>query len=191
MRRSFSVIIAALLIAAAPTLPAQAQAIDPATATCSELTKVAASSADDKAGKDSQTRIGVLLLWMAGFLAPESQGSVVDFTQLQSDIASITASCTQTPALGIKTIAAKLWERDQPTTPNSVDISTLQCSLLTQQQDQKAAAAVLWLIGNYASEEDTPMFDMDEIGKTIEKIARQCAVNPALSVATAAEKVLE
>lgn len=191
MRRCLSVVAAALLLAGAHALPAQAQAIDPATATCGELVKVAASSPDSKAGSEGQTRIGVLLLWMAGFLAPESQGSVVDFTQLEADIVSITTTCTQTPAIGIQTVAAKLWEKDQPTTPNSVDLATLRCSLLTQQQDQTAAAGVLWLIGNYASEEDTPMFDMNEIGKSVEKIAKQCATNPALSIATAAEKVLE
>ncbi len=191
MRRSLAAIAGFMILSVAQNLPARAEAIDPAIATCADMTKALGGPPDAKADNSSQTRMGVQLLWMAGFLAPENQGTIVDLVQTQADIEKIAIACTQTPTLGVKTVASKYWEKEQPTTPNSIDISTLKCSSLIEGKDERAAAATLWLIGNYASDEDTPMFDMEQIGRTIGEIAKECAKAPGLSLATAAEKVLE
>ncbi len=191
MRHRLAVIASIVMMSTLQISPARATPIDPGTVTCGEMVKILSSAPETQAAKDSHARIGVLLIWMAGFLAPESQGSVVDMVQIQTDAEKISAACAEAPNLGVKTVASKFWEKEQPTTSNSIDISTLTCSTLTQKRDTNSAAGLLWLIGNYASDEDTPMFDMTEVGKSIEKISRECAKGPNISITTAAEKVLE
>ncbi len=186
MLRRLATFTSLAVLALAQLAPAHAEAIDPATATCAELSQVNEGATDQ-----AKQRMGVLLLWTAGFLAPESQGNVVDFGQIQADADKIAASCAQTPNLGLKTVASKLWEKKQPTTPKSIDLSTVKCSSLIEKTQETTAAGLIWLIGNAASDEETPMFDMSDVLAKVEKIAAECVQEPKLSLVTAAEKVLE
>ncbi len=191
MRRLVLSIVAvgSMLTLAAP--PASAEVLDASTVTCQKMLDVAAIKASTKADEDSQSKLGVMLIWMQGYLAPEAHGTAVDIKTIMSNIDTVVEKCTETPNLGLMTVARTLWDEDDTLSKNAVDLSTITCEAMMKTNDDDRGSMLIWLLGYNSYVADDPTFDLDALGNTVTAIATYCIENPTMGLVTASNKAGE
>ena len=86
-------VLAAALVA---TSPVQAQKLDLSTITCKQFIEY---------NKDS---IGMILMWLTGYMADQDDPPVVDFDEMKSNAGKLGAYCAQNPTIGLMTAAEKI-----------------------------------------------------------------------------------
>jgi acid stress chaperone HdeB len=79
----------------------------------------------------------------------------------------------------------------QPALADKLDLSLLSCKQFFEGLKPDATSVIIsWLHGYYRDEKDPPVIDTDGFKNDLEKFAKYCATNPAVSIITAADQVL-
>jgi acid stress chaperone HdeB len=78
-----------------------------------------------------------------------------------------------------------------PARAEKLDLSLISCKQFFEGQKPDTTAIILgWLHGYYRDEKDPPVIDTEEFKSDLTKFGTYCALNPSVSIITAADKVL-
>ena len=78
-----------------------------------------------------------------------------------------------------------------PAVAEKLDLQTITCKQFFEGTKSDTMGVILsWLHGYYRDDKDPPIIDMDAFKSDLEKFGAFCAINPTLSIITAADKVL-
>ena len=191
MRAKFIVTFAAAYAAIFMAPAALAKPVDASTVTCTEMLEVATTKGDDAAKKESQARIGLMLIWMQGYKAPADHGTVADVKSIMGGIDRVVDMCSKTPNFGLMTVTEKLWAADAEVSKDAVDLSTVTCTAWLKTNDTDRTGMVMWLLGYHAAVAEDPMFELDAVGEKVKNLATYCTENPDMGLVTASEKSAE
>ncbi len=204
MMRFLKIAAATAALSFASALPSNAESVDVSTITCKELmdTAEAASGSDKKlftktsgadAGKDKAAeKMGVLMLWLYGFNAPQDNGPVIDFAALEGYVEKLGDFCKSNPKIGLVTASEKFSGKNAPKpSKDAVDVSTLKCSVVKSEMDNQTAASILCLAGWYAANDNDTSFDFDDLGSKMKSFGEYCAKNPNKGFNSAARAVFQ
>ena len=72
-----------------------------------------------------------------------------------------------------------------------LDMNTVTCKDFTSMNKDTMFAVVMWLDAYYRDEDSKPIIDFDKMAKKAGKLGGHCASNPAHSLTTAAEPIME
>ncbi|MBX9685037.1 MAG: HdeA family protein [Hyphomicrobium sp.] len=188
--RSFYLIAIVAVMASHPS-PARSEILDASTVTCQKMLDVAALKPVSKTDEESQSKLGVMLIWMQGYQAPSEHGTAVDLKTIMSNIDRIVEKCTAQPNLGLMTVTQKLWDEDDALPTTAVDLTTVTCESMMTSKDDDRASMLIWLLGYNAFVAEDPTFDLDALGETVTSIATYCTENPTMGLVTASNKAGE
>lgn len=187
MLRSTLAAISAAFAIAFVSAPAKADAVDLATFTCGQFTDAASSSkADDAKG------LAAILFWIAGYHASDTNGTVVDFNQLQGEFDEISKHCADNPDDKLLKVAGDHLGGDEPGS-DAVDLATLTCGKVNKTTEDRAeglATILMWMSGYQAGFASDSKFDADVFGSQVDEIASYCAANPQIGLYAASEKFM-
>lgn len=188
MLRFLASAIAAMLSLAFSTYSVSAEQLDASTVTCKELTDRSA------AGKDDAYGASVLLYWLAGYHATDEQGTVVDFDNLVKSMGQTAEFCAGNPAISVLTASGKYMGENAPAASSkAIDLSILKCEQVNSSKPDDAEGLgqiLMWLSGYHKSTGGTTIVDLDEFGKSVDKMAEYCSKNPQVGLYTASEKFM-
>lgn len=188
MRRAVSCLAAAFIAFALPAVTARAEQIDASTVTCKDLTD------SGNSGKEGAYGASVILYWMAGYHATDEQGTVVDFDNLIKEMGQTAEFCSKNPAVGVMTASGKyMGANAAAATGKAIDLSILKCEQINTSKPDDAEGLgqiLMWLSGYHKSTGGSTLIDMDEFGKSVDKIGSYCSGNPQVGLYTASEKFM-
>lgn len=200
MFRQLKCIAAVVAASALWAVPAAAEEIDVSTITCGEFVNVlkASDKADQGKLKKSAaakadamaTQMGVILIWLHGYNAPEDRGTVMDPAHVSSYAEKLIAFCMKNAKIGLKTASEKFSGENSPKLSKAAfDVSTMKCSVIKDGTDDTTGMAIAWLAGWHAGIADDSTFDIDALGQKAGQFGDYCAKNPSKGFATAAKAV--
>lgn len=183
LTQAFSVLFAVSVLL---TSPARAEKFDVSTLPCSQVV-----DAIDQGSKDDKFGMGAVLYWIAGYLSPEEQSTIVDFKSLETDFNKIVEQCRQQPKVAVMTTAEKYTGANAtPSGKGAMDIATVTCSdvINSDEDDEDGLGLVLmWLAGYHAWSNESTVFDGESFLTASEEIGKFCAENPETSFLKASE----
>jgi hypothetical protein len=184
MRRLYFIVAIALLQIGGLSTSARAEKIDISTVSCSQLiTAIDSGSKNDKSG------MGGILYWIAGYVATEEQGSVVDFDSLGKDFEKILAGCKERPKVGVLTVANKLLGENATAQGNeAIDLATMTCEAAVKEEG--LGFILMWIAGYHASDAESKVFDTDDFVGAMEKVGEYCGSHPSVGLLTASEEFM-
>lgn len=191
MRRLMVSVVSVFAAALVCVSSASAEILDASTVTCQKMLDVAALKPVSKTDEESQSKLGVMLIWMQGYQAPSEHGTAVDLKTIMTNIDRIVEKCTAQPNLGLMTVSQKLWDEDDALPTTAVDLSTITCESMMTSKDDDRASMLIWLLGYNAFVAEYPTFDLDALGETVTSIATYCTENPTMGLVTASNKAGE
>ncbi len=191
MRRLMVSVVSVFAAALVCVSSASAEILDASTVTCQKMLDVAALKPVSKTDEESQSKLGVMLIWMQGYQAPSEHGTAVDLKTIMTNIDRIVEKCTAQPNLGLMTVSQKLWDEDDALPTTAVDLSTITCESMMTSKDDDRASMLIWLLGYNAFVAEDPTFDLDALGETVTSIATYCTENPTMGLVTASNKAGE
>ncbi len=191
MRRLMVSVVSVFAAALVCVSSASAEILDASTVTCQKMLDVAALKPVSKTDEESQSKLGVMLIWMQGYQAPSEHGTAVDLKTIMTNIDRIVEKCTAQPNLGLMTVSQKLWDEDDALPTTAVDLSTITCESMMTSKDDDRASMLIWLLGYNAFVAEDPTFDLNALGETVTSIATYCTENPTMGLVTASNKAGE
>jgi acid stress chaperone HdeB len=79
--------------------PAHAQKLDLSTITCKQFIE------------SSKENIGLILMWLTGYMADTDDPPVVDFDKMKTDGEKLGAYCAKNPTIGLMTAAEEVMDK--------------------------------------------------------------------------------
>lgn len=187
MIRSMFAALAAACAFMFASVPAQAGSIDLAEFTCGHFIE-----ASNSASKDDEKGLAAILFWVAGYHASDTNGTIVDFKQLQSEFEDVAAHCADNSGEKLLKAAGDHMGGNEPGS-DAVDLATITCSKVNATSEDKVeglAHILMWLAGYQAGYASDTVFDADTFGTQVGQIAEYCAANPQIGLYAASEKFM-
>lgn len=187
MLKSTLVAAAAALALALTGEAAKADSVDLGQFSCAHFTAAVKS---DK--KDDGKGLAAILFWVAGYHATDSNGTIVDFKQMQAEFEDIGTHCADNPKDMLLKVSGDHLGGEEPG-PDAIDLATLTCDKVNKTSDDKAeglAHILMWLSGYQAGFAGDTTFDADTFGAQVSEIATYCAANPQIGLYAASEKFM-
>jgi hypothetical protein len=72
----------------------------------------------------------------------------------------------------------------------TVDVSTITCKDFSAHKKDEMLAIMMWLSGYYTKDDDPTVVDFAKVKAKTDKVADNCAKNPAVGLVPAAEPIL-
>lgn len=169
------------------TSPGHAKSIDLAEFTCGHFIE-----ATNSGSKDDEKGLAAILFWVAGYHASDSNGTIVDFTQLQGEFEDVAAHCADNPGEKLLKAAGDHIGGSEPGS-GAIDLATITCGKVNSTSEDKAeglAHILMWLAGYQAGYASDTVFDADTFGTQVGQIAEYCAANPQIGLYAASEKFM-
>lgn len=189
MIRSMFAALAAAAAVLCATVPAHAEAksVDLAQFTCAHFVEASSSGS-----KDDDTGLSGILFWMAGYHASDSNGTIVDFVQLQGEFEDVVKHCADHPGDTLAHVTGEHLGVGEPGS-GAVDLATITCEKVNATAADKAeglAHILMWLAGYQAGYASDTIFDAGAFSMQVVQIAEYCAANPQIGLYTASEKFM-
>lgn len=166
---------------------AKADSIDLAQFTCGQFT-----TAVEGGSKDDGKGLAGILFWMAGYHATDTNGTIVDFAQLQAEFEEIGKHCADQPDEKVLKASGDHLGGEEPG-KDAIDLATITCEKVNKTTDEKAeglAHILMWMAGYQAGFAGDATFDADTFGAQVGEIAEYCAANPQIGLYAASEKFM-
>jgi acid stress chaperone HdeB len=77
-----------------------------------------------------------------------------------------------------------------PASAQKIDVATIKCEDFIKSPKETIGNLMMWLSGFYTGEDDDAIIDFDKMAADGQKLGAYCAKNPAISLLTAAERIM-
>jgi acid stress chaperone HdeB len=91
---------------------------------------------------------------------------------------------------GVAVLAALLVLPTVPARAEVLDLSTMSCKQFVESGEDTIKLVLIWMDGWYKGDSDEAIIDTEVFVQNGKKFGSYCAINPTVSIVTAAEKIL-
>lgn len=184
---SLTAALCVVFVVSVSTTASRAGSVDLANFTCGQFIE-----ATNSATKDDEKGLSAILFWVAGYHATDTNGTIVDFGQLQAEFEEVARHCADHPSDTLVKVAGDHMGAEEPGT-EAIDLATVTCAKVNTTTEDKVdglAHILMWLAGYQAGFAGDTVFDADAFGVQVGDIAEYCVANPQIGLYATSEKFM-